>query len=268
MSLSLCLVGCGSMGSSLLKGWLTLPHSTSRFKNLWVVAPHREKVTPFLTDPRVVWFSSPMDLPAPPDLFVFAVKPFHLQEILLPYTAFKSLMISVASGKPLSFYEDVFDEAQPIIRAMPNTPVCIHQGVIALLANHNVNKNHKLIAQDCFQGLGYCPWVKTDEEIDKITAISGSGPAYVFFVIEALAEAAESLGFDKHTALNLSLNTFLGASQYAIGAEHAPHILRKHVTSPQGTTEAALNVLEKGHLKEHMEKAVSAAFKRAKELSQ
>jgi pyrroline-5-carboxylate reductase len=264
--ISLALVGCGAMGSALLKGWLTLPDSKTRFVSFWIIAPHREKVEPFLGDPRVKWFSSPQELPQDPDVIIFAVKPFTMEDILPLYKPFNSLFITLVAGKSLAFYEKYLSLPFSLIRAMPNTPVCIHQGVIALLPNTAVTAGQKKLCDICFEKLGFCTWVKSDEDIDKITAISGSGPAYVFFLIESLARVAESLGFDKKTAINLALYTFWGASTYAHDSDESPHILRQHVTSPQGTTAAALNVLGTGGLYNLMEAAVKAAYNRAREL--
>ena len=114
MGFSIALVGCGAMGSALLKGWLTLPDTKERFANFWVIAPHREKVEPFLKDTRVGWISSPEQLPQTPDLILFAVKPYHLEDILPHYKAFETLFISVASGKPLSFYETYLSLSSPL----------------------------------------------------------------------------------------------------------------------------------------------------------
>lgn len=268
MGLTLALVGCGAMGSALLKGWLTLSDSETRFEAFWVVAPHREKVEPFMENSRVQWFSSPQQLAHSPDVIVFALKPSLLENILPLYQSFNSLIISVASGKPLSFYEKIFPPSHPIVRAMPNTPVRIHKGAIGLLANAFVSSEQKSVANTCFQPLGFNAWLTSDEEIDKITAISGSGPAYVFFMIESLAQAAESLGLDKKTAINLALYTFWGASAYAHDSNDFPDVLRQHVTSPKGTTAAAINVLETGGLHHLMEAAVKAAYTRAKELGE
>jgi pyrroline-5-carboxylate reductase len=258
----LALVGCGNMGSALLKGWLSLPY----FKSLWVIAPHRDKVEPFLKDVRVQWFPSPQELPEAPDLIVFAVKPFILKDVLLLYQTFDSLMISVAAGKPLSFYEDYLPK-QPIIRMMPNLAVEIHQGVMGFLANQHVTDTHKAMIKTCFQDLGFCPWVKTDEDLDKLTAISGSGPAYVFYFLDALMSAAEDLGFEKQLAFDLALHTFVGSSLYAQISGISPALLSSQVATPKGTTAAALKVFESGQLKEHVEKAVKAAFERAQELA-
>ncbi|HUX78665.1 MAG TPA: pyrroline-5-carboxylate reductase [Alphaproteobacteria bacterium] len=267
MGLSLALVGCGAMGSSLLRGWLTVPESKMHFKEFWVIAPHREKVEPFLGDSRVRWFSSPEQLPQTPNVIVFAIKPFAMEDVLPLYTSFNSLFISVVTGKSLEFYEKYLSPPLSLIRAMPNTPVSIHQGVIGLLSNATVTTDQKQLAEICFRELGFCTWVKSDEDIDKITAISGSGPAYVFYLMESLAKAAESLGFDSKTAIDLARYTFWGASTYAHDSSDPPSVLRQQVTSPMGTTAAALNVLETEGLYNIMEAGVKAAYNRAKELS-
>lgn len=259
--LTIVLVGCGTMGSALLKGWLPL----SYLKIFKVITPHQESVVPFLKDPRVHWLSSPQELSQPPDVIVFAVKPSLLKEILPLYKSFNSLILSVAAGKPVSFYESYLPN-RSIIRVMPNLPVAIHEGVIALLANKNVTSAQKYIVDSCFQKLGLCLWVKNDEEVDKITAISGSGPAYVYYFIELLTKATETLGFDEKTALTLALQTFRGASLYVEKTKQHPTILRQHITTPGGTTAAALQILEEGSHKSLMEKAVKAAFERAKDL--
>lgn len=267
MAFTIALVGCGAMGSALLKGLLTLEDSVERFEKIWVVAPHREKVEPFMANSRVEWFSSPQELKQEPDILIFAVKPQLLEEILPLYASYqRSLIISLATGKSLSFYQNILDPSTPLIRAMPNTPVEVHQGVIGLLTQASLTENQQAMVKACFQGLGYCLWVNEDDELDRLTAISGSGPAYVFRMMEALTHSAEALGFDKETALDLSRHTFLGAAMYAQQSVAPPALLRQHVTSPQGTTAAALNVLETGGLGTLMDRAIEAAYKRAKEL--
>jgi pyrroline-5-carboxylate reductase len=267
MALSIALVGCGAMGSALLKGWLTLPDTKERFTNFWVIAPHREKVEPFLKDPRVEWLPSPEHLQQAPDLILFAVKPYHLAEILPHYKAFETLFISVVSGKPLSFYETYLSPKSSLVRAMPNTPLSIHQGVIALLSNSSLSLQNKEVVEQCFRGMGFSFWVNSDDDLDKVTALTGSGPAYVFYMIEAFARAAEAMGFSKETALQMAISTFEGASTYAHRSDQSPESLRSQVTSPHGTTAEAIKVLERGDLYHLMEEAVKAAYQRAKELA-
>jgi pyrroline-5-carboxylate reductase len=264
MALTLALVGCGAIGSALLEGWLT-QRGTDRFSSFSVITPHKEHVDPFLHDTRVAWFSKPEDMTESPDCILFALKPYQMEDALPSYTHYDSLILTVASGKTLSFYENYFPY-QGLIRAMPNTPIRIHQGVIGLLANQKVNDDQKKLAELCFNGLGYCTWLSSDEDIDKITAVTGSGPAYVFYMIEALTKAALSLGFDKETSTSLALHTFCGASLYALESKTPPEALRAQVTSPKGTTAAALEILTNQGIIQTMEEAVKAAFNRAREL--
>jgi pyrroline-5-carboxylate reductase len=265
MGLKVALVGCGAMGSALLKGWLSLPDSLKRFEKIWVIAPHRDKVEPFLKDKRVQWIPSPQELFQSPDCICFAVKPYLLEEILPSYQSFDSLFMTMATGKSLAFYQS-FLGLSSIVRVMPNTPVGIHQGIIGLWMGRQPREIEKILIDTCLGALGVCLWVTSDDELDRLTAISGSGPAYVFALIEALAGGAESLGFDQKTALSLAIHTFLGASLYANQSEESPSVLRERVTSPQGTTAEALRVFEQEGLKAMMEKAVKSAYTRAKEL--
>lgn len=250
------------MGSALLKGWLA--HLQDPF--ISVITPHRASVLSFLGNPRVSWYPSPEILSSLPDVFVFAVKPFLLEAILPLYRDFETLMVSVAAGKPLSFYENLLPD-HGWVRAMPNLPVRYGQGVVGLLANDRARSDYPENLTTCFQGLGACYWMKTDEELDKLTAVSGSGPAYVFFLIETLAQAAESLGFDPTLALSLATQTFLGASVCVASSRESPATLLGQVTTPQGTTAAALAILESAQFKESMQGAVQAAFKRAGEMN-
>lgn len=268
MKRSLALVGCGAMGSALLKGWLSLPNTQESFTHFWIITPHSEHVKPFLTDSRVQWFSSSNDLTEVPDVIVFAVKPFILEEILPHYKDFNSLFVTVASGKSLAFYERHLSPTLPIIRAMPNIPVSIHQGVTGLFTKTDLSPHHMTLLKACFLDLGFCVWVNSDDDIDKMTALSGSGPAYVYFMIESLAKIAESLGFEKKTAMSIALNTFRGATNYAQASHENPTVLRQRVTSPKGTTIEALNVFETRGLYTILEDGVKAAYKRAREIAE
>ena len=250
------------MGSALLRGWL----ATSPLRTVSVIAPHEITVVPFLADSRVQWFSSPSALQAVPDFFVFAVKPFLLEDILPLYQSFDTLMVSVAAGKSLAFYDTLLSH-HSVIRAMPNLPVGCCQGVIGLLPNAHVTQFQRTLVNTCFQGVGQCHWLGSDEDVDKLTAVAGSGPAYVFYLIEALAQGAQSLGFDPDVALELASQTFFGSIDYARESGNSPSLLRQQVTTPNGTTAAALRVFERGDLNGLMEAAVRAAFARAKELS-
>lgn len=268
MALKIALVGCGAMGSALLQGWVSLEDSPERFEKFWVIAPHREKVEPFLKDPRVEWLASPEELPQTPDLILFAVKPYLLEEILPLYATYTCLFMSTAAGKSLSFYRERLSSTCPFVRVMPNTPVIHHQGVIGLLTRSQLAERDKAMIATCFEGLGFCLWVNSDDALDKLTAISGSGPAYVFAMMEAVAQSAESLGFNQKTSLELAVHTFLGASSYAQESHEPPSLLRERVTSPRGTTAEALKVFKEGGLNNLIDRAIKAAYHKAREIAE
>lgn len=268
MPLKVALVGCGAMGSALLRGWLTLPDFLAHFEKIWVITPHYASVESFLPNARVQWLATPDELEEAPDVIFFALKPFVLETVLPAYAPYRSVFVSVATGKPLSFYQELLPSALAIIRAMPNTPVSVHQGVIGLFTHSTLTETHHRMLKTCLRDLGFCLWVASDNELDKLTAISGSGPAYVFAMMEALAEGAKSLGFHEETAAMLSLQTFLGAAAYAEQSNESPAQLREHVTSPQGTTAQALKVFEDARMGNVFQRAVRAAYERAKELAQ
>ncbi|PZQ45538.1 MAG: pyrroline-5-carboxylate reductase, partial [Micavibrio aeruginosavorus] len=161
-----------------------------------------------------------------------------------------------------------FGEQQPIVRAMPNTPASIGKGMSVAGAAHGTSEDIMLTAHKLLSALGLVEWVKDEGLLDPVTAVSGSGPAYVFYLIEALAEAGLQAGLDKDFAMTLARQTVVGAAALAEhDAEIPAHRLRENVTSPNGTTAAALSVLMDGRLQDVMNEAVAAATKRGKELS-
>lgn len=150
---------------------------------------------------------------------------------------------------------------------MPNTAALIGCSATALFANANVDQNEKKLAQEILQSLGVVIWLDSEDDMDIVTALSGSGPAYFFLVMEALQEAAEALGLSGNTARLLTLQTALGAACLAIESDFTPNELRKKVTSPGGTTEKAVQVLEEGRLREVFRNALQAAKIRSQELA-
>ncbi len=264
MASTLALIGCGKMGQALLDGWLkkNLPYE------LTVIQP--EPLPPEIqTDGFTYVQAPPTDQVF--DVLVFAVKPQILNDVLKSYADSvhdTSLILSIAAGKSITTFESVFGASQPVIRAMPNTPAAIGQGITALCPNGSVSENQKHMAESLFQASGEVVWIENEPLMDAVTAISGSGPAYVFYLIEALAEAAQKLGLDQDQATRLARQTVIGAAALAKdepGTDAAT--LRQNVTSPGGTTEAALNVLMDGTFQESLTQAVTAARDRGKELS-
>lgn len=205
------------------------------------------------------------------DILVLAIKPQTMDVACIDIA--KTLpsdltVLSIAAGKPLSYFKGVFGDNQPVIRAMPNTPAAIGKGMSVAIAAKGVSADAKDNAHFLLSCLGKTEWIADENLMDAVTAVSGSGPAYVFYLIEALAEAGIQSGLDEKFAMTLARQTVIGAAALA---EETPDIdaatLRENVTSPGGTTAAALSVLMDGRLQDIMTNAVTKATARGKELS-
>ncbi|MBC6407187.1 MAG: pyrroline-5-carboxylate reductase [Rhodobacteraceae bacterium] len=258
----LLLLGCGKMGAALLRGWLDrgLP---------------AEAV--FLREPRPSpWVQSlgirlNAELPRAPALVVVALKPQTMTQGLAELTALgngQTLFVSIAAGLPLSFYEAALGRRTPIIRAMPNTPVSVGKAITAMIGNARVAAAQLRLAEELLSAVGQVVVLDTEAQMDAITAVSGSGPAYVFYLIECLAAAARAQGLPAEMAMTLARATVAGAGALAEARDQSPNQLRNDVTSPGGTTEAALKVLtdaDRG-LQPLMEATVAAAVRRSQAL--
>jgi len=204
------------------------------------------------------------------DVLVLAVKPQQIHEVvasLLPHLQ-KQLVLSVAAGIRTSDLSRWMQGYGTIVRTMPNTPSLIGLGVTGLFAMDAVKEEQKRIAERIMQAVGMTLWVDEENLLDTVTAISGSGPAYVFYFIEALQEAGEALGLNRMQAAQLAIATFRGASELAAQSTDPVPVLREKVTSPGGTTFAALSVMEEKKLKKIMMAATKAAASRSMELGE
>ena len=204
------------------------------------------------------------------DVLVLAVKPQQIREVvasLLPHLQ-KQLVLSVAAGIRTSDLSRWMQGYGTIVRTMPNTPSLIGLGVTGLFAMDAVKEEQKRIAERIMQAVGMTLWVDEENLLDTVTAISGSGPAYVFYFIEALQEAGEALGLNRMQAAQLAIATFRGASELAAQSTDPVPVLREKVTSPGGTTFAALSVMEEKKLKKIMMAATKAAASRSMELGE
>jgi pyrroline-5-carboxylate reductase len=179
----------------------------------------------------------------------------------------KPLLISIAAGIRLNDLARWAGDSLPIVRAMPNTPALVGTGASALCANSNVNDTQHDIAESIMRSTGIVTWVEDESLIDVVTALSGSGPAYYFYIMEIMEKAGIELGLTKEQARLLTLQTALGAAKMAMESEDDPEVLRKQVTSPGGTTEQAIKVMQEGKLNELFSKAIRAAFERSQELA-
>jgi len=202
------------------------------------------------------------------DIVVLAVKPQDMRAAaaLLAGRTGGKLVISVAAGIRLKDLARWLGGHGRLIRCMPNTPALIGAGIAGLYAPPGTSAADKRRAERILGAVGKVVWVKGEALLDPVTAVSASGPAYVFWFIEQLAASAEKLGLEKHTAMKLALHTVLGSAKLAASSSDSPATLRKNVTSKAGTTEAALNVFEQEKIAERFMRAVEAAERRAAEL--
>ncbi|GHB42538.1 pyrroline-5-carboxylate reductase [Pseudovibrio japonicus] len=262
----LVLLGCGKMGSAMLKGWLeagVLPTSTA------VIDPYPSEWLRTLQDHGL---NLDKELPENPAVCILAVKPQMMGDATPQVVALgggKTVFISVAAGTNLSTLNALVGEGSPIVRAMPNTPAAIGRGITALVANKHCSKDNLAMAQELLSAVGQTVVLRSEKQMDAVTAVSGSGPAYVFHLIECLAQAGVEQGLPENLAMQLAKATVGGAGQLAEDAEETPTQLRINVTSPNGTTAAALDVLmnKRNGMPPLLSRAVAAAKKRGEELA-
>lgn len=258
----LVLLGCGKMGSAMLAGWLKGGLDAG---SVWVLDPNP---TEWVAG-RGVHLNEP--LPEDPAMIVVAVKPQMMGDAL-PQVAAKggggTVFLSIAAGTTIATFEAAFGAATPIIRAMPNTPAAVCRGITALIGNARVSEDRLVLAETLLRAVGKTVRLEEEDQMDAVTAVSGSGPAYVFHLIEALAQAGEAEGLPADLAMELALTTVSGAGALAEGSDDSPTQLRINVTSPGGTTQAALEVLmdEKLGFAALLGRAVHAAAERGREL--
>jgi pyrroline-5-carboxylate reductase len=256
------LVGCGNMGNALLAGW----RNAGLLTESYVVEPtlaHAQEGVSFVSDAAAI----PSNFQ--PNIIVLAVKPQVLAEVLPAYAHFAGQVpfLSIAAGKTMAFLERHIGPQAAIVRAMPNLPVTVGRGVSACCANAAATQAHRTIATALLQAVGSVRWVE-ESQIDAITALSGSGPAYVFLLAETMARAGETLGLPPDLAATLARETIAGAAEMLHRSPDPAEALRTRVTSKGGTTEAALRILlENDALFSIYARAMQAAVNRAGELA-
>lgn len=210
-----------------------------------------------------------LDIVNDADIIVLAVKPTQMQEVLLEIRdaiPTHCLIISVAAGLSLSWLAKHLPDNQPIVRGMPNIGATVEQGATPLIVNQLVSPEQKNNTARLFEHSGMITWLENESDMDIFTAISGSGPAYFFLFLEAIEEAAQKLGLSPQLAKTFTLQTMIGAAEIAKESQLDFNELRKKVTSPNGTTAAAINKLKEQHIEEILFTAIEAAYHRAKEL--
>ncbi|MDD3371413.1 MAG: pyrroline-5-carboxylate reductase [Alphaproteobacteria bacterium] len=261
----LLFVGCGKMGGAFLRG------TVQKADQIVVIDP-----APFPDNIRVaenvLWISSfdKIDPLYRPDVIVLAIKPQHMADVLPLYKGYRdSVFLSIAAGQTLGRIGEILGSfAQPVVRAMPNLPACIGMGTSVAIANGAVSSEQRKVCDTILRSVGDVAWVDDEVLIDAVTAVSGSGPAYVFALVEVMAKAGEKLGLPAELSLKLARQTVIGSGALLSVAKESASDLREAVTSPGGTTAAALKILlDEKALPKVMFSAMSAAAKRAKVLS-
>lgn len=265
------VVGAGKMGGALIESWLT--QQTRKPSDIVVVEPNVSRAKYFRDHHNLYTFETPeaINTGLGDATVLFAVKPQVMEEtapLYQPLMRPGMLVLSIAAGTPIQYFERQLGENVSIVRAMPNTPAAIGQGITVLCANRNVSDAQRASCEDLLSAVGEVEWIEEESLMDAVTAVSGSGPAYVFLLIEAIAEAGTKVGLPKALSEQLAIATVAGAGTLAKASEESPITLRENVTSPGGTTAAALDVLMADNaIKTLLEKAISAAKSRGQDLA-
>ena len=267
INLKLLLVGCGKMGSALLGGWLD---QNIKASDISVIEPQNNNLDIFLRHGVKLYNKfEGLEHHYEPDFVVFAVKPQLMDKIVPYYNRFsgKTTFISIAAGKTITYFESLLGKENAIIRAMPNTPAAVGRGITVACGNSLVREKSK---EDCLAlltAVGDARWLEDESLIDAVTAISGSGPAYVFLLTETMLQAGLDAGLDHEMATDLAVKTVAGSGELLRQSSEKISVLRTNVTSPGGTTEAALSVLmgENG-MQKLITQAVNKAIQRSKAL--
>ena len=261
----IAFVGAGNMAFSLTRGLLSKGHPAT---SLRVADPLPEALAKYSTAEITTFADNNLAIHGA-DVVVLAVKPQVAPQVTGELAILSDqLLVSIAAGVSLQSLNNWTSDAQPIVRCMPNTPALLGAGMSGLYANACCTPEQKGFAEKILNAAGTTLWVHEESELDAVTAVSGSGPAYFFRLMEAMIEAGETLGLSRETATILTLQTAYGAALMAKDTDEQPATLRHNVTSPGGTTAAALAVMEKDDLGGLIQRALSAAHARAVALAE
>ncbi|CAB1277485.1 pyrroline-5-carboxylate reductase [Candidatus Nitrosacidococcus tergens] len=266
---TLTFIGGGNMAFSLISGLIKTGFNP---KNIWVTDLDLKKLDSLHQHFGVQITANDAQGVQSTDVVVLAVKPQQMKGVVTELNHLidnNPLWLSIAAGIRVTDLSNWFKKPVPILRAMPNTPSSVQTGATALFANKHVNIDQKKLAESIFHAVGLVLWLEDETLMEVVTALSGSGPAYFFLVMEAMEEAAVQLGLDPQSARILTFQTALGAAKMVNDhRDQSAAILRQQVTSPKGTTERAISSLETANLREIFFQALQAAHHRAQELTQ
>lgn len=265
-------IGGGNMGSALVGGLLSQKITTNNI----IVADTDPQICSSLQDKwGISTTNKVLDVATRVDILVLAIKPQQMKTVLMEiasvFNAKQTLLISIAAGITTTQIIKWLDKPDcQLVRAMPNTPALLGEGISGVFANKNVSPSNRQQAMHLLNAVGQTVWIEDEEQMDLVTALSGSGPAYFFYLMEALINSATTLGLPREIASLLTLQTALGSAKMAQKSHPSEDVatLRTKVTSKGGTTEAGIKVLKDGKLDGLIENTLKAAAKRGKELSQ
>lgn len=265
LNCNISFIGGGNMAQALIGGLIARGLPPTRI----TVSDPVEQVRELLKEKDVHVTEDNLAAIAQADIVVFAVKPQVLAQVLRPlYGQFDDkLVISIVAGAEIATISELLG-TERVVRVMPNTPALVQTGAHGLYATEQVNSTDRELASQVLAATGLTIWVNSEAQIDAVTAVSGSGPAYFFYLMESMIRAGKNLGLDEKVATALTLQTALGAAQMAITSSNTPAELRKNVTSPNGTTQAAIEVFDHAQISQNIQAALAAAKTRSQELAQ
>ncbi|WP_171249019.1 pyrroline-5-carboxylate reductase [Acinetobacter brisouii] len=265
LNCNISFIGGGNMAQALIGGLISrgLP------ENQIQVSDPVEQIRSILQEKNIAVFTDNAKAIENADVVVLAVKPQVLADVLKPlHGLFEGkLIISIVAGVTIEIIA-ALTGTQRIVRVMPNTPALVQTGAHGMYADASVSQEDRNLTGKILAATGLGLWVNTEAQIDAVTAVSGSGPAYFFYLMESMIRAGKNMGLDEKVAAALTLQTALGAAQMAISSDKTPAELRKNVTSPNGTTQAALEVFDRAQVSQSIQTALAAAQKRSQELAQ
>ncbi|MDH0191662.1 pyrroline-5-carboxylate reductase [Acinetobacter ursingii] len=261
---NITFIGGGNMAQALIGGLLARGLPTTQI----MVSDPVEAIRQLLHEKEIQAVDDNVKAIKNADVVVLAVKPQVLGTVLKPlYGLFEGkLIVSIIAGAEIETIA-ALTGTDRVVRVMPNTPALVQTGAHGLYANENVTTKDRDLASQILAATGLTIWVNSEAQIDAVTAVSGSGPAYFFYLMESMIRAGKNMGLDEKVATALTLQTALGAAQMAITSSNTPAELRKNVTSPNGTTQAALEVFDRAQISQNIQTALAAAQKRSQELA-
>ncbi|MCL6235460.1 pyrroline-5-carboxylate reductase [Acinetobacter sp. ANC 5579] len=265
LNCNISFIGGGNMAQALIGGLIARGVPTTRI----TVSDPVEKVRELLAEKDLHVTDDNVVAIRDADIVLFAVKPQVLAKVLAPLQGLLEgkLVISIVAGAEIATISKLLG-TERIVRVMPNTPALVQTGAHGLYAGEAVSAEDRDLASQVLASTGLTLWVNSEAQIDAVTAVSGSGPAYFFYMMESMIRAGKNMGLDEKVATALTLQTALGAAQMAITSANSPAELRKNVTSPNGTTQAAIEVFDRAQISQNIQAALAAAQKRSQELAQ